>query len=343
MRGSISVTPTAARYRNPGRRSGAGGRWRRPPRSPGPPGAPGGVVGQGISAVDINKYLPNSYTYPGTGWKAVFYDVGTPTSTSQTNNASPSLDSHAMQFSMTGPAYVDVLWTYIAGIDDAATYFNSDFEVYIPSTTYPLAQAFEFDMFNFSTTDNINYMFGMQWNRVTSKWQVSSNDSWVDTVVTVGPSSGAWTHIEQQAHRIPGDTAHVYYDWVKINGVIYWFSGTPGVSVQELSVPLVSGWTSAVGIQFQLDIASVGATISMNIDNASFSATENSGVLQRCTVTGAINSSNKVFSLSPAPTFLMWFVGGLLQAEGGDYTYASGTVTTTTAPTTGQTVQAIGG
>ena len=224
------------------------------------------------TATNMNAALPNSYSYPGTGWKPVFFDVGTPTSTSQTNNASPSLDSQAMEFSVTGPAYVDVLWTYIAGINDAAEYFNSDFWVYIDSVTYPLAQAFEFDMFNFSTTDNINYMCGMQWNRVTSKWQISSNDSWVDTIVTAGLTSGGWTHVQQQTHRVPGDLLHVYYDWVAVNGVTYWFSGTPGLSVQELSVPLVPGWTSAVGWQAQLDIASVPATISMIIDQANFIA-----------------------------------------------------------------------
>ena len=184
-----------------------------------------------------------------------------------------------MQFSLTAPTSTggtNALWTYIAGVDDAATFFNNDFQLYIPSSS--LGQNFEIDMFNFSTTDNVNYMMRTQWNVGAGVWQVfDAVHGWINTAVTTPPTSGGWTHIQQQAHRVPGDLTHVYYDYIIINGVTHWYSGTVGTPQVQAAATLTIGWSSAVGIQFQIDVGpsgSSGTAVTMNIDEANFVASQ---------------------------------------------------------------------
>lgn len=232
-------------------------------------------------ATNIDQVAP--LTWPSVGWKPVCVlplcnpgGSGIPTATSQAIVASPSLDGAATKFSVTGPAYTNALWVYIAGVNDPATYFVADYELYISSPSFALAQAFEIDMFDFSVTDNVEYMMGTQYNRVLGLWQIwDASTGWVNTSVTVAPTSGGWTHIQQQAHRIPGDLTHVYYDFIVINGVTHWYSGTVGVPMTGAAATLPGGWSSAVGIQYQIDIAAAGSggtPVEMSIDKAGFKA-----------------------------------------------------------------------
>lgn len=263
------------------RSAGSGRVSQPPPPPPHPPLQPPSPSPSAIiTANNIDDIAPGGW--PPTGWKPVCIlpacnpgGVGIPTATSQTNGASPNLDGAAMQFSVTGPAYTNALWTYIAGVSDRATYFNADYWYYITAANFAKAQALEIDMFNFSTTDNIYYMMGTQYNCITGLWQVYDSaginyGGWVNTTVTVPPTVNGWTHIQQQAHRIPGDLTHVYYDWIIINGVTYWYSGSLGVPQAQATNVLPSGWASAVGIQFQLDINSSGGSLAVNIDEAGF-------------------------------------------------------------------------
>jgi hypothetical protein len=69
----------------------------------------------------------------------------------------------------------------------------------------------------------------------------------------------------------------MYFDYVIINGTTYWYSGTPGVPVQQPSGP---GFTTGeCGIQFQVDLWSSGpgGNITYYIDQASFTAAPATG------------------------------------------------------------------
>jgi len=223
-----------------------------------------------------------------TGWKAPCFlpscnpgGSGTPTAHSQTiDNASPSLDGDSMYMSETGPAYTNILFTYIAGADDAALTFSNDFQIY-PSANASDSTIFaqiEIDMFNFFVTDNIEYMMGTQYDLTIGKWDVwDASLGWIHTGVTVGPAAAAWTHIQQVAHRVAGDLTHVYYDYITINGVTYWYSGVIGVPLKHATRTLPLTWTSAVGIQFQVNTGSAGSggsPISINLDQANFTASD---------------------------------------------------------------------
>lgn len=60
------------------------------------------------------------------------------------------------------------------------------------------------------------------------------------------------------------------------------------------------------------------------------------------TVTGAINGTNTVFTLSPNLSSLELFHNGALQSPGGDYTRAGATVTFLFAPFPGDALLAVG-
>jgi hypothetical protein len=234
---------------------------------------------------NLDDIVPGGKTNPR--WKAPCYlpscnpgGSGRPTYNSQTTgHSTPSLDGASMQFSMTGPPNTNILWVLIAGYNNAATNFTNDFHVWIPTDSKGLVGSYEIDMFLFSSADNVEYMFGTQWNEASGKWQIwdQQHGHWIDTKATVGFTLGNWTHVQQSAHRIAGDTKHMYFDYVIINGTTYWYSGTPGVPVQQPSGP---GYTTGeCGIQFQVDLWSSGpgGNITYYIDQASFTAAPATG------------------------------------------------------------------
>jgi hypothetical protein len=243
--------------------------------------------GQGSTtyAANIDDIQPLGKNTPR--WKAPCYlpscnpgGSGRPTYNSQSiGHSTPSLDGASMQFSMTGPPDTNILWVLIAGYNNLATNFTNDFHIWIPTDSKGLVGSYEIDMFLFSSTDNVEYMFGTQWNEASGKWQIwdQLHGHWIYTSVTAGLTLGNWTHVQQAAHRIAGDTKHMYFDYVIIDGITYWYSGTPGVSVQQPAGP---GFTTGeVGIQFQVDLWSGGSggNITYYIDQASFTAAPATG------------------------------------------------------------------
>jgi len=223
-----------------------------------------------------------SWVQGSAGWKPVCIKPacdpggsGIPTSTGQTiNNTNPSRDGASMKISITGPANTNALWPYVAGVRESATHFSVDFWVY-PSANFNLAQTFETDMYLFSTVLNKEFMFGMQCNQVGHFWQVWNMLAflWVNTSVACSLPPLTWTHIQQAAHRVVGDTNGcsgqpcMHYDTLVINGVSH------AINMTEPAGPLPSGWLSDVGWQPQIDIGASGtggAPISLNFDNVNF-------------------------------------------------------------------------
>ncbi len=199
---------------------------------------------------------------------------GIPVSTSQTiGNASPSVDGASMMVTETVDSptfYTDVLWPYKMKGCDACTQMNTDFWVYPVSSSH--VASLEYDAFLFDATNQLNIMWGVQWNQRTGKWQIwnQGKNSWIDTNVTAGPTFGAWNHLQFADHRVIGDTncdgtECLYYDSMTLNGTTYTLKRTEPVGA------IHPGWHSVSGFQFQLDATPMTggtATVSEYVDEA---------------------------------------------------------------------------
>lgn len=199
---------------------------------------------------------------------------GVPVSTNQTTgNSSPSVDGASMLLTETADSrnfYTNVLWPYKAKACDACTEMNTDFWAYPVSASH--VGSLEYDAFVFDGTNQLDIMWGVQWNQRTGKWQVwnQGTSQWVDTSVTIGPTFGAWNHLAFIDHRVIGDascegTECLYYDSMTLNGTTY------TLNMAEPAGPIHPGWHSVSGFQFQLDAAPVSggtATVSEYIDEA---------------------------------------------------------------------------
>lgn len=236
-----------------------------------------------------------------TGWKPVCIlpdcnpgGVGIPTATAQTiNHVSPSLDGESMLVSITGPAFTNALWVYLAGPQDDTVTQSFDVHIFLSANSAALG-SLELDQFNFDRTHMIEFMYGSQCNQVNGLWQIWNQltTAWIDTAVVCSLSSSAWHEIKETVHRIPGDPticsgqACQCYDTLTIDGVAH------ALNICEPSGPLPSDFASEVGFQTQLDIGgagSGGSPITENIDEATFTAD----------ATG--------FDLTSAMTMAVWF------------------------------------
>jgi hypothetical protein len=201
-----------------------------------------------------------------------------PTQVIQQIVTSPCLDSKCMEFSATGPGgkddYTDVLWYYKPGpwSTDAAAYFKHTFEVYVSATSN--AQAFEFDLFKFDSTvsPGVEYMFGSQC-AIGGEWQVWNyqlSNPWVNTGITCNQlTPGKYHSIAVYDHLVAGDNSCssrpcMFYDYLVIDGTSY------TLDLTEPAEPLPSGWTSNMGVQYQLDINQSGGTLTEYVDEDNF-------------------------------------------------------------------------
>ncbi|MGH9617646.1 MAG: hypothetical protein ACRD28_12970 [Acidobacteriaceae bacterium] len=199
---------------------------------------------------------------------------GIPVSTNQTiGNSNPSVDGASMLLTETADSknfYTNVLWVYKAKACDACTQMSTDFWAYPVSASH--VGSLEYDAFVFDAADQLDIMWGVQWNQRRGKWQVwnQGTNRWVDTTVTTGPTFGDWNHLQFADHRVLGDTSCagtecLYYDSMTLNGTTY------TLNMAEPAGAIHPGWHSVSGFQFQLDAAPVSsgtATISEYIDEA---------------------------------------------------------------------------
>lgn len=203
---------------------------------------------------------------------------GIPVSTDQTiNNSSPSVDGASMLLAMTANSkafYTDVLWPYKTRGCDACTQMRTDFWAYPVSPAH--VAALEYDAFLFDATNQLNIMWGVQWNQRKGRWQIwnQGKSQWMDTTVTSGPTFGVWNHLQFADHRVIGDTACdgtecLYYDSMTLNGTTY------TLNLTEPAGPIHPGWHSVAGFQFQLDATPAAGgpvTLVEYIDKANMSA-----------------------------------------------------------------------
>jgi hypothetical protein len=247
----------------------------------------GFYVGVFFSVLSVAQ-MPNGVSANGVddsmkGWKPVCIlpscnpgGSGIPTATSQTiNHPKPSKDGEAMKVSITGPQYSNALWTYIAGSDDAATSASMSVKLY-PTNKASVAGSFEYDLFQFSKSMGIEFMWGSQCNQANRLWQVFDqlHGHWMNTNVTCSLTPNIWHSVQWNVHRVSGDTNRcsgkpcMYYDTLTVDGVVH------PVNAKYPAGPLPGGWSSAVGFQVQIDIGTTGqpVTIDQYLDLANFSA-----------------------------------------------------------------------
>jgi hypothetical protein len=229
----------------------------------------------GVSANNVDDSMQ--------GWKPVCVlpscnpgGSGVPTATSQTiNHSKPSKDGEAMKVSITGSQNTNALWTYIAGSDDAATSVSMSVNVY-PTSRAPVAGSFEYDLFQFSKSTGIEFMWGSQCNQASRLWQVFDqlHGHWMNTNVACSLTPDKWHSVLWNVHRVAGDSNQcsgkpcMYYDTLTVDGVVH------PVNAKYPAGPLPAGWSSAVGFQVQIDIGTTGqpVTIGEYLDLADFSA-----------------------------------------------------------------------
>ncbi|MFL6258323.1 MAG: hypothetical protein ACJ76Y_01320 [Thermoanaerobaculia bacterium] len=181
------------------------------------------------------------------------------------NVASPSHDGGSTHFQIFGPAWADALWWKKVGANDTATNFLWDFWFYLPSSS-TTAQALEFDAFQFTPINGtlMNFMFGSQCNYGRGGFWDGWNQQtghWVQTSFPCSFSTGVWHHAVYFVQRVGDARDQVLYGNVTIDGV------TTQWNLLEPVGPTPAGWSSNLGVQFQLDIGSSGTDLEEWVDD----------------------------------------------------------------------------
>jgi hypothetical protein len=217
----------------------------------------------------------------GIGWgSCITCAGGAPTANGSISSSpfitSPSLDGASRDFYISGSPYTNGLWWYKVGTNDAASHFQMDFWLNVKSDTQS-AQALEFDVFQFNKqitqfSTGTEFMFGTQCNYAAGLWDVwdSSNHKWVHTNTNCSRfKANTWYHITLSFHRTPKDN-YEHYDSLMIaqlnnNGRIA-SSHLYNWNLAFASSALPAGWGEDLGLQFQMDIASAGASMTEYVD-----------------------------------------------------------------------------
>jgi hypothetical protein len=194
---------------------------------------------------------------------------GIPTDVSITETGA-AWPANSLKISVTGPEWTNLLVFKKVGAT-SASYFNSDFWVYLPSTindgTY---QALEYDIFQFSNP--YEFMWGSECV-LGGNWQIwdELHQQWLNTSRACDMTEHGWYHVQWWVHRVDGDTSCdgypcMYFDMLGVNGVYTQFETT------EPSGPIPAGWGNDSGLNFQLDISGEkkSATISEYIQKVNF-------------------------------------------------------------------------
>lgn len=170
----------------------------------------------------------------------------------------------SMRFDVEGPKYTNALWYVYVGATPGADIGLIDLWTYLPAEDN-YAQAIEFDAFQYITP--VRYMFGTQCNQLgDGRWDVWDmlHSHWVTSSVPCSLSKNAWHHVQIAFHRggVCDGWPCEFYDSITIDNHVN------AVNMVEPSGPLPAGWGENSGLNVQLDIGPVGATISEYVDQA---------------------------------------------------------------------------
>jgi hypothetical protein len=196
----------------------------------------------------------------------------------------PSSDGASRDFYISGSPYTDALWWYKVGPNDSATHFTLDFWLNVGADTQS-AQALEFDTYQFNQKltqfpTGTEFMFGTQCNYAAGKWDLwdMANHKWSHTTAACSQfKPNTWYHLTLNYHSVSGVRgSSEAYDSLAItqygnsgwpvNSRTYFWNTTFGAG------PMPAGWTENMGIQFQMDIAGVGASMTEYVDKINLTA-----------------------------------------------------------------------
>lgn len=223
----------------------------------------------------------------GVGWgSCVTCAGGVPTGTASIASSpfitSPSLDGASRDFYISGSAYTNGLWWYKVGTNDGVSHFKMDFWLNVSSATQ-YAQALEFDVFQLNKKitqfpTGTEFMFGTQCNYAAGVWDVwdPAHHKWLHSGVACNRfKPNTWYHVTLNFHRSLKDN-YEHYDSLTIaeynsrgrlvnNPTYNWnIAVAPG--------PLPAGWGEDMGLQFQMDIANTGASMTEYVDRVTLMA-----------------------------------------------------------------------
>jgi hypothetical protein len=197
-------------------------------------------------------------------------------------NTTPSKDGASHSFYISGSPYTDALWWYKVGANDAVSHFKMDFWLNVDASTSN-AQAMEFDTFQFNRQNSpyptgTEYMFGTQCNYSASVWDVwdAGNNRWMHTAIPCAQfTPGVWYHVSLTFHTA-GRGKSEHYDSLTIvkyksNGKIE-SNNRYKWGVLVASSPMPAGWSENMGLQFQMDIAGKGASMTDYVDGITLTA-----------------------------------------------------------------------
>ncbi len=223
----------------------------------------------------------------GIGWgSCVTCAGGVPTGTASIASSpfitSPSVDGASRDFYISGSAYTNGLWWYKVGTNDAVSHFKMDFWLNVTSDTQ-YAQALEFDVFQHNKQitqfdTGTRFMFGTQCNYAAGFWDVwdAGGHKWAHTNAVCNRfKPDTWYHITLNFHRSAPDN-YEHYDSVTIEQ--YNSKGraaskkTYKWNIAFASALLPTGWGENMGLQFQMDIANTGASMTEYVDGVTLTA-----------------------------------------------------------------------
>jgi len=175
-------------------------------------------------------------------------------------------DGKALELSVTGPDYVNALWSYKLGAMNNASHFRLDFEACFDSSV-ATDQAFEADIALFvSGSPGTNYMFGGQCNLPAGIYDVwdQSTPRWIATTIPCNPTTLAsyqWHRFQREVHY--DSSKALWFDYLCINNVCYGNS----LMGKYAAGNLPAGWGSTRIWQFQLDLGAAGGTTTVWLNN----------------------------------------------------------------------------
>jgi len=185
--------------------------------------------------------------------------------------ASPSIEGNSRDFYMNGDAWSNALWWHKIGPNNAAKSFSLGFWLYVHPNTQ-LAQAFEFDVFQF--INNRRYMFGTECSYGTGVWDIWNAGAW-RWIHTNVPCKrfvpNTWYHVTMNFYR----TSDFYMHYDKLTIVQYKSDGAVAANnTYAFNQAMPSGWNppgwqDTIGVQFQMDIAGQGGQMQEWMDKVS--------------------------------------------------------------------------
>lgn len=187
----------------------------------------------------------------GTYWQAPF-------------QTTPSLDGSSRQFYVAGPPWTSALFTKKFGLQNDASHFLWEFNVYVDSKSMSNVWTLEFDLFQ--SINHREYMIGTHCSFGDGFWYGWNQQTyqWVKTQIPCKISDWApdtWHRVQMYLERVPGTTNYRYITLVVDNKSYAWNLPNQPSDYQP-------DWDDVLGVQWQMDTNQNGGDVHMWIDRS---------------------------------------------------------------------------